>query len=54
MEQMKILLTGAFQYDEKHITEIENLGLKVDLLKYENKTVENPEKYDAVVCNRCV
>lgn len=51
MEQMKILLTGAFQYDEKHITKIENLGLKVDLLKYENKTVENAEKYDAVVCN---
>lgn len=51
MEQMKILLTGAFKYSKKHITEIKNLGLKVDFLKYENKTLENPEKYDAVVCN---
>lgn len=48
---MNILLTGSFKYSKKQISDIENLGLKIDFLQYENEIVENPEKYEAVVCN---
>lgn len=46
-----ILLTGAFQYSEYQKKCIADLGVNVDFIQYEKDAVENPEKYDVVICN---
>ncbi len=47
----KILLTGALQYTKEQIEKIAGLGFEVDFVQQERDEVQNPEKYDAVVCN---
>lgn len=48
---MKILLTGAFGYSEKQLECLEKSGLELYFHKQEKDKVEDPGKYDVVVCN---
>lgn len=48
----KVLLTGAYQYTDEQIREIEELGWQVTFIKNELAMLDIPvEEYDAVVCN---
>ena len=48
----KVLLTGAYQYTDEQIREIEKLGWQVTFIKNELAMLDVPvEEYDAVVCN---
>ena len=48
----KVLLTGAYQYTDEQIREIEELGWQVTFIKNELAMLDVPvEEYDAVVCN---
>lgn len=46
-----ILLTGAFSYTDDQVQQIQELCCNVDHIQYETDKVEQPEKYDAVICN---
>lgn len=48
---MKLLITGAWSYKNQQIEEIKKLGHEIDFLQYEKDAVENPERYDGVICN---
>ncbi len=48
---MRVLITGSFQINELQIAKLQQLGARVDIHKDERSEVENPEIYDAVVCN---
>ena len=48
---MKILITGAFPLSEEERKELEENGHKVFFQKDEREKTENPEEYEAVVCN---
>lgn len=48
---MNILITGAAHPQASLVTQLQNFGWNVDILDDEKSTVEEPEKYDAVVCN---
>ena len=48
---MNILVTGAFQLNSKEIAELEAAGHRVFVHPDERIPVEQPERYEAVVCN---
>ena len=48
---MNILVTGAFQLNSEELAELEAAGHKVFLHPDERALVEQPERYEAVVCN---
>lgn len=48
---MKILITGAFPLTEEEKRELENAGHRVFFQKQESEKTDNPEIYEAVVCN---
>lgn len=48
---MKILITGAFPLTEEEKRELENAGHRVFFQKKESEKTDNPEIYEAVVCN---
>lgn len=48
---MRILLTGAYNFNESQISAIRQLNIDTDFVQYETDKVEHPEKYDAVICN---
>lgn len=48
---MNILVTGAFQINEREIAELESVGHSVTLHADERAMVEHPERYEAVICN---
>ena len=48
---MNVLLTGAFQLNSKELAELEAVGHKVFVHPDERIPVEQPERYEAVVCN---
>ena len=48
---MNILVTGAFQLNSKELAELEAVGHRVFVHPDERIPVEQPERYEAVVCN---
>lgn len=48
---MNILVTGAFQLNSKELAELEAVGHRVLVHPDERIPVEQPERYEAVVCN---
>lgn len=48
---MNILVTGAFQLNSKELAELEAAGHRVFVHPDERAPVEQPERYEAVVCN---
>lgn len=48
---MNVLVTGAFQLNSKELAELEAVGHKVFVHPDEHMPVEQPERYEAVVCN---
>ena len=48
---MKILITGSFPITEVQRNELEKIGFEIELHKDECSAVNNPEIYDAVICN---
>lgn len=48
---MNILVTGAFQLNSEELAELEAAGHKVFLHPDERALVEQPERYEAVMCN---
>ena len=48
---MNVLVTGAFQLNSDELTALEAAGHKVFVHPDERTPVEQPERYDAVVCN---
>lgn len=49
---MRILLTGAFNYSEKQLREIENLGVDVVFLQQEKDVLPmSASNFEAIVCN---
>lgn len=48
---MNVLVTGAFQLNSKELAELEAVGHKVFVHPDEHIPVEQPERYEAVVCN---
>lgn len=48
---MNVLVTGAFQLNSKELAELEAVGHKVFVHPDERIPVEQPERYEAVVCN---
>lgn len=48
---MNVLVTGAFQLNSKELAELEAAGHRVLVHPDERAPVEQPERYEAVVCN---
>ena len=48
---MNILVTGAFQLNSEELAQLEAAGHKVFVHPDERARVEQPERYEAVVCN---
>lgn len=48
---MNVLVTGAFQLNSKELAELETAGHRVFVHPDERIPVEQPERYEAVVCN---
>ena len=48
---MNVLVTGAFQLNSEELAALEAAGHKVFLHPDERASVEQPERYEAVVCN---
>lgn len=48
---MNILVTSAFQLNSEELAALEAAGHKVFLHPDERASVEQPERYEAVVCN---
>ena len=48
---MKTLVTGVFALDEYRRTALESLGMELTFHKDERIPVENPEQFEAVICN---
>lgn len=48
---MNVLVTGAFQLNSNELAELEAVGHKVFVHPDERIPVEQPERYEAVVCN---
>lgn len=48
---MKVLITGAFQLNSSELAELKSAGHQVCVHPDECAPVENPEQYEAVVCN---
>ena len=48
---MNVLVTGAFQLNNEELAELEAAGHKVFTHPDERAPVEQPERYEAVVCN---
>ena len=48
---MNVLVTGAFQLNSEELAELEAAGHKVFVHTDERAPVEQPERYEAVVCN---
>ena len=48
---MNVLVTGAFQLNSEELAVLEAAGHKVFLHPDERASVEQPERYEAVVCN---
>lgn len=48
---MNVLVTGAFQLNSEELAALESAGHKVFTRPDERAPVEQPERYDAVVCN---
>ena len=48
---MNVLVTGAFQLNSKELAELEAAGHRVFVHPDERAPVEQPERYEAVVCN---
>lgn len=48
---MNVLVTGAFQLNSKELAELEAAGHRVFVHPDERIPVEQPERYEAVVCN---
>lgn len=48
---MKTLVTGAFSLDEYRRSALEELGAELTFHKDERLPVENPEQFEAVICN---
>ena len=48
---MNVLVTGAFQVNSEELVELEAVGHEVFLHPDERTPVEQPERYEAVVCN---
>ena len=48
---MNVLVTGAFQLNSKELAALEAAGHKVFIHPDERAPVEQPERYEAVVCN---
>ena len=48
---MNVLVTGAFQLNSEELAELETAGHKVFVHTDERAPVEQPERYEAVVCN---
>lgn len=48
---MNVLVTGAFQLNSEELAELEAAGHKVYVHTDERAPVEQPERYEAVVCN---
>ena len=51
MMKMNLLITGAYKYTQTQINTLKEMFEQVDFLQLESDAVENPEKYDAVICN---
>lgn len=48
---MNLLLTGAAGINEIFLRSLKQQNWNVDILQYETDILENPSKYDAVICN---
>ena len=48
---MKTLVTGALQASEEELNTLRSLGLEITLHPDERQIVEQPEQYEAVICN---
>ncbi len=48
---MRTLVTGAFPLDDTRRKALENLGLELTFHADEREPVQNPERYEAVICN---
>lgn len=48
---MNVLVTGAFQLNSEELAELETVGHRVLVHPDERIPVEQPERYEAVVCN---
>lgn len=48
---MKVLITGALPLTTEELTQFSAQGLDVTVHKDEREPVQNPEQYEAVVCN---
>ena len=48
---MKILITGSFPITQQQIQQLSELGLEVSLHQNEREAVQQPDRYEAVVCN---
>lgn len=48
---MNVLVTGAFQLNSEELAELETAGHRVFVHPDERAPVEQPERYEAVVCN---
>lgn len=48
---MNVLVTGAFQLNSEELAKLEAVGYKVFVHPDERIPVEQPERYEAVVCN---
>lgn len=51
MNPIELLVTGAFPLDEREVKALNRLGYHVSFQLDEQKMTENPEKYEAVLCN---
>ncbi len=48
----KLLLTGAFKYNQEQLSNLENLGYEIVFVQDERKTLNiDVSDIDAVVCN---
>lgn len=48
---MKTLVTGALQATSEELKQLEELGLEIVFHQNERDVVENPEQFEAVICN---
>lgn len=48
---IKLLVTGAMALEENQIEELRKLGYEITIHPDERMPVEDPEKYEAVICN---
>ncbi len=48
---MNLLITGAFKTTKEQLNKIEELGFDITLHEKQNEKVNNPNKYDIIICN---